>query len=312
MPKVSVIMASWNAEKTIVKTIESILSQSYTDLELIVIDDHSTDGTLSIINNYKDERLLVIERKVNSGSPVAPRNQGFSTAKGTWIALCDNDDLWAKDKLERQLLAYEASEEKEQIGFIYSAANIIDAKGDNIDTNPSLFSGFVPAKLSRKRLLEGYFITTCSIMIKKSVVDEVGPLNEKLVGIDDYEYLLRITKGYGMLAIPERLVSWRRTGANLSGDKAEQYKKDEVIFEKLEKGEPDNQDVLIGHGKNLFRILMSLVIEGRNVEAKSVFEQLNVYPVSYKIGTVMWFWKVSPALGSAVIKTLNALGKVKL
>ncbi|MEI6266698.1 MAG: glycosyltransferase [bacterium] len=312
MPRVSVIVVTWSAKDTVKDTIDSILAQTFTDFELLIMDNKSVDGTLEIVECYKDPRIKITKRSANTGSPVKPRNEAMTIATGEWIAFCDADDIWAPDKLEKQLLAYEESKEKEDIGMIYTGAKIIDMGGNQIDTNPALFSGFVPNTIARRRLLYGDFITTCSVIFKRTVFTEFGPMDEALVGIDDYEYFLRITKEYGLLALPELLCSWRLTGENLSGDKASQYQKDEVIFEKLEREEPDNKDVLVGHGKNLTRIFLALVLEKSLDEAGKIYPKILKYPTNGKISVILWFWGLSPRIGVKFISFLSNLGLVKL
>ena len=99
---VSIIMPAYNAEKYIVKSINSIIRQSYKSWELIVVDDCSTDGTVNVISDFKDERIRLLNNERNSGAAIS-RNRALREAKGKWIAFLDSDDIWHPKKLERQL-----------------------------------------------------------------------------------------------------------------------------------------------------------------------------------------------------------------
>ncbi|SUC11881.1 glycosyl transferase family protein [Proteus mirabilis] len=99
---VSIIMPCFNSEKYISEAIESVLKQTYSNFELIIIDDNSTDSTLKIINSFRDNRITIISFDENQGAGVA-RNKGIEVANGRFIAFLDSDDLWSKNKLEAQI-----------------------------------------------------------------------------------------------------------------------------------------------------------------------------------------------------------------
>ena len=101
-PLVSVIVTTYNRSGLLRETIDSVLSQTYGNLELIIVDDGSTDDTNDVVRSYSDYRLSYI-RIPNWGGPAKPRNVGMEKAKGQYIAFCDDDDLWKEDKLETQL-----------------------------------------------------------------------------------------------------------------------------------------------------------------------------------------------------------------
>ena len=102
---VSIITPTFNSEHFIEKSITSVLSQTYSNWELIIVDDKSTDATVSIINSFtlKDSRIILIELQNNSGSATVPRNKAIERAKGRFIAFLDSDDLWLPTKLEEQI-----------------------------------------------------------------------------------------------------------------------------------------------------------------------------------------------------------------
>lgn len=99
---VSVIMPSYNTDKFIKQSIESVIDQTYKNWELIIVDDCSTDNTDNVVASISDDRIIYLKNKVNSGAAVS-RNRALREAKGRWIAFLDSDDLWSSDKLEKQI-----------------------------------------------------------------------------------------------------------------------------------------------------------------------------------------------------------------
>ena len=99
---VSIIMPSYNTGKFIQETIDSVINQTYDNWELIIVDDCSSDNTDEIVKSIKDDRIFYLKNKKNSGAAVS-RNKALKMAKGKWIAFLDSDDLWKKDKLEKQI-----------------------------------------------------------------------------------------------------------------------------------------------------------------------------------------------------------------
>src|SRR5690554_7062338 len=126
MNKVSIIMPAFNAENYIARSIQSVLNQTYKDFELIIINDKSTDNTISIVNDFerKDQRIKVIDLKENQGVAQA-RNHGIKASTGRFIAFLDSDDLWHSDKLSKQIHFMLEN----NYAFSYTAYEIIDHKG---------------------------------------------------------------------------------------------------------------------------------------------------------------------------------------
>lgn len=124
-PKVSVIMPCFNATDFVAESIESVLNQTFTDFELILIDDGSTDATLGILKQYaaKDNRIVVIEKE-NTG-PADSRNWGIRVSKGDWIAILDSDDIAMPTRLELQL------------AYVVNDPNLVALGSDSISINSS-------------------------------------------------------------------------------------------------------------------------------------------------------------------------------
>ena len=115
--KVSVIIPTYNREGILGRSIESVLNQTYTEFELIIVDDGSTDNTRQLVENIHDDRISYYYVKNNSGAAAA-RNYGIERAEGEYIAFQDSDDYWHSDKLEKQMKVMESNPD---IGFVFHA-----------------------------------------------------------------------------------------------------------------------------------------------------------------------------------------------
>jgi len=307
--KVSVIIPVYNGQKTIGETLNSIISQSYKNLEIIVVDDGSIDNSAEIVKSIKDKRIKYYKIK-NSGAPARPRNFGIKKSQGEFVAFCDQDDLWAEKKIARQLFYYQKNSQKKEIGIICTEAVIIDDRGKKINKNTPHFSGFLPSIETRESLFYSNFITACSAVVPKNILEEFYPLDESLKGNDDFDLWLRITKRYGVLNILEPLSFHRKSSNSLSADLSKIYIENEKIFEKLEKNE-NSVKTRIARGRNLSRIVTSKLILGDVDGIKEWNKKLKNYPKSKKMKIVSGLASISPALSSELIKLLARLNIFK-
>ena len=155
---VSIITPNYNSEKYIRETIESVQAQTYTNWEMLVIDDCSTDGSLKILKELseKDSRVKILLNKRNSGAAVS-RNYGLREAKGKWIAFLDSDDLWVPEKLAKQIHFMNAN----NYSFSYTNYEEIDEQGHK---NGVLVTG--PKKIINKGILNVFtFINKMTLVI---------------------------------------------------------------------------------------------------------------------------------------------------
>lgn len=207
---VSIIMPAYNCEKYIAQAIKSVLTQTYCDFELIIIDDYSDDKTAEIIEMMckRDSRIKMIFNKRNLGVS-ATRSLGVSLANGEWIAFIDSDDCWERNKLEKQL-AYTATNNAE---FVFTGSSFIDERGNPYN---SIFE--VPNRVSYKQLLKQNVISCSSVLIKKKYMEMFSMNNDNTH--EDYSAWLRILKilpfAYG---INEPLLIYRITSTSKSGNK---------------------------------------------------------------------------------------------
>ncbi|MCU8055572.1 glycosyltransferase [Shewanella sp. SM34] len=206
MSLVSIIMPSYNSGKTISDAIQSVLSQTYSDWELIIIDDFSTDLTLSIINSFCDSRIKVISMESNSGSPVKPRNCGILQAAGDYISFLDSDDIWFPNKLEIQL-----SEMQSKGYFVsHSSYNRVDVDG------LLLKSVYTPTFVDFNKLLHGNCIGNLTGIYNSNVL---GKFYQKDIGHEDYLMWLQILSKSPSLGISQPLAAYRVVDSSVSSNK---------------------------------------------------------------------------------------------
>ncbi|MGL5192288.1 MAG: glycosyltransferase family 2 protein, partial [Chroococcales cyanobacterium] len=163
MPLVSVVVPAYNVSRTIRETLDSILTQTFPEFELIIINDGSTDNTLQVIEEVQDPRIQVFSYE-NGGLPEA-RNRGIARATGEFITFMDADDLWTPDKLEGQVAALQ---QNPKAGLAYSWTCFMDSEGKSFSKDfPSYIEGNV-----YPRLLVGNFITSGSnVMLRASAIE---------------------------------------------------------------------------------------------------------------------------------------------
>jgi glycosyltransferase involved in cell wall biosynthesis len=226
MSLISVIIPVYNSEKTIQETLKSVLNQTFSDFEVIVINDGSQDSTLEIISSIQDSRLKVFSYPNSGISP--SRNRGLSHASGEFIAFLDHDDLWTPDKLESQLRALQ---ENPQAAVAYSWTDLIDEsnqfRGECARTN---VTGNAHAKL----LSANFLHTASNPLIRKEALIKVGGFDESVFGPEDWDLFLRLAAQYHFVAVPRTQVLFRVTAGsastNVSRQEAESLKVIERAF----------------------------------------------------------------------------------
>jgi len=207
-PLVSVIVPSYNAEKTVMETIGSVLQQTLRDFELIVINDGSTDATLSLLNQIDDPRLRVIS--INNGGVANARNVGIESAKGDYLTFLDADDLWTADKLEAQV---HLLQQHTSAGVAYSWTRAMDGGGELFyDANACSFSGDVLAPL----LLENFIASGSNVMVRRLAVASVGSFDASCNPCEDWDYVLRLARDWDFVVVSEPQILYRQTAGSLS------------------------------------------------------------------------------------------------
>lgn len=208
MPKASIIIPAYNAALYIEKTIHSILAQTLTDFECIIIDDGSKDNTVEVIKRFNDPRIILIEER-NSGGPSRPRNIGLRKASGEYIFMFDSDDIMHSEKLHE---AVSLLQENENVDLLFTNFEAIDEIGDVIndsflssyETLYSLVGGQTKASVINpdaifNALIKVNFIGTSSVVLRRSALSDDDFFNEDLKNSDDRLFWVRFSKNHNFL-----------------------------------------------------------------------------------------------------------------
>ncbi len=195
MPKVSVIIPTYNRAPLLKEAVESVVQQSFSDFELIVVDDGSTDGTREVIKSYPAVRYIY---QSNRGVSSA-RNQGIKQAKGALIAFLDSDDLWLDNKLERQVSFFNDN----PTASICQSEEIWLKNGQrqNPKKRHRKYSGYI-----LKECLPLCIVSPTAVMLRREVFEKIGLFDESLPVCEDYDFWLRAARVYSIDLIKEPLI----------------------------------------------------------------------------------------------------------
>ncbi|MBD2242600.1 glycosyltransferase family A protein [Nostoc sp. FACHB-888] len=210
-PKISVIIPTYNRKHYLERAINSVLNQTYTDYELIVVDDASTDGTKTFIaEKYPD--VCCVSLSTNSGASGA-RNEGIHLARGSFIAFLDSDDEWLPKYLETQIQYIENSTDN-VIVFCGCIHQMLDGKIEKFSCQPWL----AYPDLTYHLLSENFILTASIVVVSKKALDKAGYFNESLKICQDKELFLRLFCLGNAVHVPYYLVTKYSHSSNLTGD----------------------------------------------------------------------------------------------
>ncbi|MCL1849713.1 MAG: glycosyltransferase [Clostridiales bacterium] len=208
MPTISVVMPAYNAQDTISAAVRSVLAQTFTDFELILVEDCSEDGTYALCQAFaeEDKRIRLYRNSENKGVAYS-RNRGVEAAGSQWIAFLDSDDMWRREKLERQLRFIEES----GADISYTASAFVDEEG-----KAYRYILHAVKKLTYNGLLKGNRMSCSSVIVRRELMQRTIFLDGQLH--EDYAAWLRIVRGTGAAyGLDEPLLIYRVSGASRSG-----------------------------------------------------------------------------------------------
>ena len=201
---VSIIMPSYNTGKFIKETINSVLNQTYNNWELIIVDDCSTDDTEEIVNAIKDNRIKFLKNSTNSGAAIS-RNKAIKEAKGKWIAFLDSDDLWKKEKIEKQIKFMKEN----NYDFSYTNYTEIDEEG-----NEKGIKVTGPEKITKIGMYNYCWPGCLTVMYN---AEKIGLIQiEDIKKNNDYAMWLKICKKANCYLLDEELALYRKRSGSIS------------------------------------------------------------------------------------------------
>jgi glycosyltransferase involved in cell wall biosynthesis len=223
-PAVSVVIPAYNSAAFLQQAIDSVLGQTYSDFEIIVIDDGSSDGTEAVARSFSD-RVTYIKQE-NKGVSAA-RNHGIKLARGQYVAFLDADDLWAPEKLAEQIPLFDMNPE---IGLVYSDWQVVSEHGvseASFHSSRPAASGYVFNDLVRTG-----FILTSGTVVRRSCLADVGEFDETLSIAQDYDLWLRICYRWKVAVVNKALVAKRSWDGSLSSNLPKTASERVALFEK--------------------------------------------------------------------------------
>jgi Glycosyl transferase family 2 len=235
MPAVTVIIPAYNAERYIGAALASIQAQTLKDVEVLLIDDGSSDGTIAEAERFADTLDLTVLRQKNAG-PSAARNVGIRRARGRHCAFLDADDIMLPELLAAQAALLDADP---QVGLVLTDVTTFDESGTIHGARWGLSEPFPGSPLDR--LLEENYVTTSAVMAPTSCLRESGLFPEDRRVAEDYELWLRIAARWKVGFIDRPLVRYRYTSGSLSSDKLFSARAALEVIEAFWKEHPDYQ-----------------------------------------------------------------------
>jgi len=225
MSRVSVIIPCYNHAHYLPDAVNSVLAQTFTDWEALIVDDGSTDNTCEVAAQFTDPRIRYIYQE-NRGLSAA-RNTGIRAAKGEFIALLDADDVWEPTFLEVMITALQA---EPTASAAYCGFRYMNAAGKLL--KQSVLKAVPSEQFHDELLYQGSWLNPCSVIVRAFAYREIGPFDETLHACEDSDMWLRLSEKHRFIGVPQVLVRYRRAGNNMSDDVERMSRAKIRVFEK--------------------------------------------------------------------------------
>ncbi|MBD2343059.1 glycosyltransferase family 2 protein [Anabaena subtropica] len=257
LPLISVIIPAYNAAAFIERTLKSVINQTYSNIEVIVVDDGSQDETSTIVQSIiqKDARIRLFHQ-LNSGVAAA-RNLAIKYARGEFIAPIDADDIWYPQNLEKQVQRFQESDSS--VGLVYAWSVVIDGKDEpSGDFHIAEYEGDVYIAL----LYRNFLGNASSTLIRRSCFDQVGLYDcefkaKGCQGCEDWDLYLRITEHYQVRVVPEFLVGYRQTTSSMSHNYISMVNSQKSVLTLVQQKHPEIPHIIYRWSCSLFYIYMA-------------------------------------------------------
>lgn len=296
-PQISVVMSVYNGEPYLHEAVESILCQSFTDFEFVVIDDGSTDGTKSILSTFAlhDPRIILVRGAENVGY-TRRLNEGISYARGMYIARQDADDISLPERLARQVTFLE---EYPNIGMVGTLPQFIDSHGALIVD--SHYVCVTDNDQIQNRLLDSNCFHHGSVMMRRQLLELAGPYDVELEPSEDYDLWLRLAEITQLANLDQRLYLYREQSNSVSSKRRFQQMRNKAIA--LERaiyrryGPRPTSDALDFLARDFFRAAILGYVSGDSAAAQDCLTQARNYDPSLLNNTTLvaeWIRKYMP------------------
>lgn len=270
-PTVSVVVPTYNRKVALARALRSVLAQTWSDWELIVVDDASTDETEAVARSFDDGRLVYVRHSRNSGGGAA-RNTGIRGAHGKYVAFLDSDDEWFPEKLAHDIEAFATPGDR--VGLVYCGKELVDGDGNVLLRRIPAIQGDV-----YRQLLAHDFIGSCSrVAVHKDILEATGGFDDSLPSGQDWDMWLRAAKLAKVACVPECLVKRHLGHEQISGSLKRICEGHLKVVEKHRK-ELD-AEMLARHWADLSAMLMNYdLARGREM----AFASLKLRPIQPRV-----------------------------
>jgi glycosyltransferase involved in cell wall biosynthesis len=224
MPQVTVVIPAYNAMTYLPETVNSALAQSFTDFELLIVNDGSTDRLSTWAATLSDPRVRLISQ-ANQGVSAA-RNTGIREAQGQYIAFLDADDLWAPTKLEQQVRCLQANS---NVGVVYTWTLLVDEVGQ---PTGRIFASEAEGNVWQQFLDTDVISNASSAMVRRDCFEKVGNFDRTLTSAEDLDLWLRIATHYSFAVIKQPLTLYRQYATSLSKNRQQMFQNLRTAIEK--------------------------------------------------------------------------------
>lgn len=301
MPKISIIIPTYNSSRFIKRTIGSVLAQTFRDWELIIVDDCSKDSTELAVREFTkfDKRIKFLKTPENSGGPATPKNIGIENAVGEYVAFLDHDDEWFPEKLEKQLHVFQNTKD-ENLGLVSCGANLINKKNKRFSIyNPKNIKVDFPEILLRNPIY-----SNSSVLIKKSVIDKVGERDYNMKYSEDWDMWIRICKnGFKIQFIDKPLFNYHFHDTNVTKatkDKLLKVRDAEYVFNKHQDLYKKYNYIHVGW----FRLGVMYFMGGDKIKSRECFKKSIEFNGSFLPAKVGYYLSFLGNLGIHIINIL--------
>ncbi|MEA5448604.1 glycosyltransferase family A protein [Leptolyngbya sp. CCNP1308] len=282
-PLVSVIIPAYNAEKFIAQTLFSVLNQTYHSIEILVIDDGSSDRTPEIVKTlaqqYSQIQLL---RQANAGVAAA-RNLGIQAARGEFIAPIDSDDLWHPDTIAKLLNQFDRSCSK--VGVVYAWSVDIDEQGQ---FTGGFHAAVVVGDVYKTLICHNFLGNASSTLIRKCCLEQVGGYNpllkaQQAQGCEDWDLYLRLAAQYSFAVVPEFLVGYRKQTTSMSGDYHQMARSQQLMLKTAQQNHPEIPGFLYRLSRSSFYLYLAHQCHSQGQAANTLlwlWQALKIDPIT--------------------------------
>jgi glycosyltransferase involved in cell wall biosynthesis len=283
---VTVIIAAHNAEITIDETLQSVRAQSYRWLEILVVDDGSTDRTSEIVDEHvkADSRVRLICQA--NGGVAAARNRGIAEARGDFIAPIDADDLWCPTKIEKQMKAMLTR--RPEVGLVYTWFAVIDCWGRITSRIEPDMEGDVVARMCLGNLPGN---SSSALMRKQAVLNaggyDVSLRSQNAQGCEDWKLYFHIAESYDFALIREHLTYYRVAARNMSSDVLQMMRSHDLVASEFGQAHPEYSDQLHQGRNAMLKWLTIRALTNANLRAAAVL-MIELFKNDCRFAVALW------------------------